>query len=94
MKQFTKYVILASLSTIISHSPASKIYSAMDASEDPVAAPARASAPTLVDVSQVNRKPAVEPRVYVENVNAKSGYTYYDYADQKPSREQHPPSQK
>jgi hypothetical protein len=65
--------------------------------DDPLDAPARAPKTDVADPSRINRKPAVEPRVYMESVNSKTGFVYFDYADQKPTtdpaRIQHPPDQ-
>jgi hypothetical protein len=68
------------------------------AQEDPVDAPARVhdEAPWS-DSSRISRKPAVEPRVYIESASSRTGFVFFDYADQKPTtdpaRAQRPPSQ-
>jgi hypothetical protein len=95
MKQFKRFIILASLSTVLTHSGSSAVYSAMDTDEGPASAPARTIAPT--DVTLVNRKPAVEPRVYVESTGSKTGFVYYDTNDRPDSaaraKAQHSPDQ-
>lgn len=92
-KQFWKILPIFSLAVLAGHS-ALPTYSAMEASEGPVDSPARVERPSAVEVKGINRKPAVEPRVYIESANSPTGYTYYDYADQTPSREQHAPSKR
>ena len=95
MKQFKRFIILASLSTVLTHSGSSAIYPAVDTDEGPTGAPAKTIAPT--DVTLVNRKPAVEPRVYVESSDSKTGFIYYDTNDRPDSaaraKAQHSPAQ-
>lgn len=85
MKQLKRFITVASLSTVLSHSVPNAVYSAMDSDEGPVDAPAKTIAPTAV--GGVNRSPAVEPRVYVKSANSKSGYVYYDTNDRPDSAE-------
>lgn len=42
---------------------------------------------------RVNRKPAIEARVYVEDPSNPSQLYYYDYKDQRPEQGQNPPLQ-
>lgn len=62
------------------------VYPAMEPDE-PARLVEKAQAPELMpveaiapptDLSRADRRPAVEPRVYVESADSKTGYVYYD----------------
>lgn len=95
VRSYKKFLILASFSIVSTPvvaavpSPAN-VYPAMEPDE-PARLVEKASAPELVpaeaiapptDLSRVDRKPAVEPRVYVESADSKTGYVYYDMPGQ------------
>jgi hypothetical protein len=79
MNSYKKFLVLASLSTIINYSAPTAKYAALESDgPDADARPVAAIAPTSV----ANRKPAVEPRVYVESADSKTGFVYYDMPGQ------------
>jgi hypothetical protein len=85
MNQYKKFLILASLSTIITHSATQSQYAAIEPDgPDADARPMKVAPPTPISVAAdvANRKPAVEPRVYVENADSKTGFSYYDIPGQ------------
>ena len=91
MNQYKKFLVLASLSTIVSHSVPNTMYSAMEPdSPDEDARPVAAAAPTAI----ANRKPAVEPRVFVESTDSKTGFVYYDMPGQVQHSQPNPPDQR
>jgi hypothetical protein len=93
MSRLKEFITLASLSTILSHSTPPLRPSEPAIIDDSIDMPSRAApVPESPNPARVQRKPAVEPRVYVEDLSSKSGYVYYDYTDQSRTREQSPPA--
>lgn len=87
-KSFAKLIFLSSLAVLFFHSNP-KVFSPADAGA--IDLPARVSQ-HATDFSGAQRKPAVEPRVYIESAMSKTGFVYYDYADQPaPPVPQRPP---
>ncbi len=83
MNQYRKFLVLLSLSVVVTQSAPLAKYSAIEPDgPDADARPVKVAAPADVPVSLVNRKPAVEPRVYVESADSKTGYVYYDMPGQ------------
>jgi hypothetical protein len=84
VKQLSRFLVLSSLSFVAFSGDPSDTLTADVPLVDVPARHLKISA----DADRVNRKPAIEPRVFVEDASSEAGYYYYDYADQKPQREQ------
>lgn len=91
MKHVSQFLFVSSLSLIAFSGEGSLLASSSEESNhlidvtDVAEVPARPRK-IVAPSANVNRKPAIEARVYVEDPSSPSGLYYYDYKDQRPEQ--------